>query len=101
MTLESDDILDDLFAACALAAFLEQAAREQGWPDSEATRRRAYRLYEEALAEKNRVKDGECLPWPLPRAAKLLCLTEKVARRPLLRYTVDVTSQPLKASHAA
>ena len=47
------DILDDLFPACALAAFLEQAAREQGWPNSEATRRRAYQLYEEALAVEN------------------------------------------------
>src|SRR4051794_6740652 len=47
------DILDDLFPACALAAFLEQAAREQGWPDMEATRRRAYQIYEEALAVKN------------------------------------------------
>jgi hypothetical protein len=47
------DILDDLFPACALAAFLEQAAIEQGWPDSEATRRRAYQIYEEALAVKN------------------------------------------------
>src|SRR3954467_6650544 len=49
----TDSILDDLFPACALAAFLEQAALEQGWPDSEATRRRAYRIYEEALAVKN------------------------------------------------
>ena len=48
-----DDVLDGLFHACALAAFLEQARVEQGWPGSEATRRRAYRLYEAALAEKN------------------------------------------------
>jgi hypothetical protein len=48
------DILDNLFSACALAAYLEQSAREHGWPDREATRRRAYQLYEEALAEKNR-----------------------------------------------
>lgn len=52
------DILDDLFSACALAAFLEQAARQQAWPDPEATRRLAYRLYEEALAEKNRRSAG-------------------------------------------
>jgi hypothetical protein len=49
----SDDILDDLFMGCALAAFLEQAEAQQGWPDPEATRQRAYRLYEDALAEKN------------------------------------------------
>ena len=48
------DILDDLFSACALAAYLERAAIQQGWPDPEATRRRAYQLYEEALAAKGR-----------------------------------------------
>lgn len=51
--LMTDSILDDLFHACALIAFLEQAQVEQGWPDPEATRRRAYQLYEKALAEKN------------------------------------------------
>jgi hypothetical protein len=55
--MADDDILDDIFHGCALRAYLEQAAIEQGWPESEATRRRAYRLYEEALAEKNRAKD--------------------------------------------
>jgi hypothetical protein len=48
-----NDILDDLFFSCALAAFLEQANAQRGWPDSEATRRRAYELYEQALADKN------------------------------------------------
>jgi len=56
--MPDDEIWDDLFHACALRAYLEQAAIEQGWPDSEATRLRAYRLYEEALAEKNRATDG-------------------------------------------
>ena len=51
--MTDDDILDDLFFGCALSAFLEQAHAQQGWPDSEATRRRAYQLYEEALAERN------------------------------------------------
>ncbi|MBX3436108.1 MAG: hypothetical protein KF861_01365 [Planctomycetaceae bacterium] len=46
------DPLDDLFHACALRAFLEQSAQCRQWPDQEATRRRAYFLYEEALAEK-------------------------------------------------
>jgi hypothetical protein len=46
------DIFDDLFLGCALAAFLEQAHAEQGWPDPEATRRRTFRLYEDALAAK-------------------------------------------------
>jgi hypothetical protein len=49
-----DDILDGLFHACAWRAYLEQAAEERKFPpDSEATRRRAYRYYEDALAEKN------------------------------------------------
>jgi hypothetical protein len=53
MTTGYDDVLDDLFLGFALLAFVEQATVEQGWPDSEATRQRAYRQYEEALAEKN------------------------------------------------
>ena len=57
MTARDDDILDDLFHGCALAAYLQQAAIEQGWPDPEATRRRAYRMYEQALAEANAVFD--------------------------------------------
>jgi hypothetical protein len=57
MTAEYDDILDSLFHGCALAAYLDQAAVDGQWPpDSEATRQRAYRYYEEALAEKNRRK---------------------------------------------
>jgi hypothetical protein len=50
----TDDIFDDLFQRCALTAYLDQAAEQQDWPDSEATKQRAYRLYEDALAEKNR-----------------------------------------------
>jgi hypothetical protein len=53
MSSNPDEILDDLFLACALAAFLEEAHAQQGWLDSEATRRRAYQFYEEALAEKS------------------------------------------------
>jgi hypothetical protein len=53
MSSDPDEILDGLFHACAFAAFLEQAHAQQGWPDSEATRQRAYQLYEQALAEKN------------------------------------------------
>lgn len=48
-----EDILDDLFQHCALTAFLEQAAAQQGWPDREPTRARAYALYESHLAAKN------------------------------------------------
>lgn len=54
MSSDADEILNGVFFACALAAFLEQAHARQDWPDSEATRQRAYQLYEQALAEKNR-----------------------------------------------
>lgn len=46
------DLFDDLFHVCALRAYLEQAYMQGDWPDSEATRRRAYRHYEAALAER-------------------------------------------------
>jgi hypothetical protein len=59
VTAEFDDILDGLFHGCALAAFLEQAEAEQGWPESEATKQRAYRYYEDALAAKNRSRAAE------------------------------------------
>lgn len=52
MAADSDDILDGLFHWCAWVAYLEQAAEQQGWPDSEATRQRAYDYYEAALAAK-------------------------------------------------
>jgi hypothetical protein len=48
-----DDIMDELFHACSLAAYLQQAQIQQGWPDSEATRRRACAHFEEALKTKN------------------------------------------------
>ncbi len=54
--MTDDDILDDMFLSCALVAFLEQANARRDWPDPEATRRRAYELYEQALAEKNLVE---------------------------------------------
>ena len=58
MTAESEDeILDGLFHGCALAAFLDQAQAEQGWPSCEATRQRACRYYEVALAAKARDED--------------------------------------------
>ena len=48
-----DDIFDDLFHGCALAAFVEQSRLQQDWPDREQTRQRAIRLYEQALRGKN------------------------------------------------
>jgi hypothetical protein len=52
----NDDIWEDnSFHFCALRAYLEiYALTKEFPPDSEATRRLAYRYYEEALAEKNR-----------------------------------------------
>ena len=53
MSSDQTNILDDLFLGCPLTAFL-QVAREQGaMPDSEATRRRAFDLFEHALRSKN------------------------------------------------
>jgi len=53
MTTEYDDILDDLFLGCALTAFLQVAFEQGAMPDAEATRRRAYQLYEGALRARN------------------------------------------------
>jgi hypothetical protein len=53
MTNDPDDILDGMFHSCAFAAFVEEAHARQGWPDIEATRRRAYAYYEQELAVKN------------------------------------------------
>ncbi len=54
--MSDEAIHNDLFHRCALRAFVEQAEAQQCWPDPEATRRLAYRLYEDALAcsERNR-----------------------------------------------
>jgi hypothetical protein len=68
MTAGADDILDDVFHGCAFQAYLE-VWRETGQfpPDSEATRRLAYQLYEEALAEKNAAVGGKCPNNPCSR----------------------------------
>ncbi len=58
---DHDDILDDLFHGCAFAAYVDQAIEEQGPPDREATRRRAYAYYEQELAAKNRSKEAASL----------------------------------------
>jgi hypothetical protein len=51
---EHDEILDSLFHGCALMAYLQIAAETGSWPPPALeTRRRAYDLYEQALAEKN------------------------------------------------
>ncbi len=53
MADDYDEILDGIFHGCALAAFIDQAVQQQGWPDSVATRQRAYAYFEKALAEKS------------------------------------------------
>jgi hypothetical protein len=75
MTAEFDDILDGLFHGCAFAAFVDQAIAQGGPPDREATRVRAYRYYEDALAIKNGGRaserdlgdDQDCLTRPRRR----------------------------------
>lgn len=58
MTNDLDEMLDDLFHGCAFAAFVEQAVEQGGPPDMEATKRRAFRFYEEALALKSSPADN-------------------------------------------
>lgn len=53
---EADDILDDLFHGCALAAYVELAIACRGVPDRDATRLLAYRYYEESLRKKNETR---------------------------------------------
>ncbi len=53
MADDYDEILDGIFHGCALAAYLDRAEAEQGWPSSEATRRRASQLYEHSLRARN------------------------------------------------
>ena len=53
MTRLDDDIFDSVFHGCAFAAYVEVAVACGGVPDEAATRRRAFQLYEEALAERH------------------------------------------------
>jgi hypothetical protein len=38
---------DELFHACAFAAFITVAREQKTWPDSEKTRQLAYKLFED------------------------------------------------------
>jgi hypothetical protein len=59
MSSPIDDILDNHLHFCALRAYMEVASETHQFPpDSETTRRRANRYYEEALAEKNARRSG-------------------------------------------
>lgn len=55
----SDPIWDDLFHACALAAYVAESRACGGLPNPDATRRRAYQLYEQALADARTPKARE------------------------------------------
>ena len=48
-----DDILDDAFHSAAFSAYIELAIATGGTPDVEATRKRAYELYEQSLAARD------------------------------------------------
>lgn len=48
--MSDDELLDDLFHGCAVAAYIEVARQQAGPPCAETTRQRAYELYEQALA---------------------------------------------------
>ncbi|HJT77874.1 MAG TPA: hypothetical protein VJ739_11795 [Gemmataceae bacterium] len=71
-----DDMLDDAFHFAALRAYLEVAAETGGRPESEPTRRRAYQLYEQALAEKNRAAIP-VRPFTMPAAGARNGLSKK------------------------
>lgn len=64
MTETLDELLDDLFHGAAFAAYVELAVACQGVPDSEATRRLAFRYFEEGLA----AKQGR--PRPVPTSTQ-------------------------------
>jgi hypothetical protein len=53
-TETSDPFWDDSFHAIAIQAFVAQAVEEQGWPDPEKTKQRAYKLFED---EKRKAHD--------------------------------------------
>lgn len=54
MISDPDNVLDDVFHGCAFRAYLEICAETGHFPpDSEATRQRAYRYYEEAIVDRH------------------------------------------------
>ena len=52
--MTADEILDDLFHGVIWAAFVSVAREQQGWPDPEKVRQRAYATFE---AEKRATPD--------------------------------------------
>jgi hypothetical protein len=67
MSDDLDEILDSVFHGCALAAYCHQAAEEGRFPpDSEATKQRFNRYYEEELAARNAAKEADRAMGGLP-----------------------------------
>lgn len=58
--MTSDPILDDLFHGVIWAAYVQQAREQQGWPDPEKTRQRAYKIYE----DEKKAQSHDRLPLP-------------------------------------
>ena len=56
--MTSDPIWDEPFHAAAFSAFIELAVEQQGWPDPEKTKQRAYTIYED---EKRKIDEGKGL----------------------------------------
>ena len=73
-----DPIWDEPFHAVAFAAFVQQAREDGGWPDTEKTRQRAYRLYEEELAARSPGGSRQ----PLAHAADPAYLTRELPKEP-------------------
>lgn len=88
MTGQGDDILDDLFHGCAIVAYLEQARVQQAWPDREATRRLAYRLYEDELARKTPRKPANRAEFTCLGRGRTCRRRIAVRERPGLRITL-------------
>jgi len=68
---ELDELLDDIFHGAAFAAFVEEAMLAQAFPCPTKTRQRAYRYYEQALANKNAT---ESFAGALPNEARVVRL---------------------------
>ena len=47
------NVLDDPFSPCAFAAFVIEARKVGGWPNSEEVRKTAYKLFEDGKKMKN------------------------------------------------
>lgn len=83
----ADPIWDDLFHACALAAYVRVAVETGREPDREQTRRLAYRLYEAALTG----TEGEQAEARIPTRSENAPL--KASRRSAVGRSLDPSRQ--------